>query len=119
MTPDNVKTATEKPDKRPQSPCSRQPLKVSSLFKLNLVKDEEACNGKGDVKYMCPVSQKQIVHQKVIAIKTTGTVMIKDYYEKYVKAEGVDPVTGKKFKKSDVVELIGGGSGFAGHEDSQ
>jgi nitric oxide synthase-interacting protein len=119
MTPDSGKRKVEKPQERPLSPCTQRPLKVTGIFSINLVKDEAASSGKSDLKYMCPVSQKQITSQKVVAIRSTGTVMLKDCYEKYVKKDLVDPVTQKKFMEKDVVELTSGGTGFAGHEDSQ
>ena len=43
---------------------------------------------------------------QVIAIRSTGTVMLKECYENYVKADLVDPVTSKPFKETDVVELV-------------
>lgn len=119
MTPDGVKQKTEKPPDRPLSPCTQRPLKITSIFPVNLIKDEGASDGPRDIRFMCPVSQKQITHQKVVCIKSTGTVMLKDCYEKYVKKDLVDPETQKPFKESDVVNLVSGGTGFAGHDDSQ
>lgn len=91
---------------------------MTGIFSVNLIKDEESST-KGDAVYTCPVSSKQITHQKVIAIRTTGTVMLKECYEKFVKSDKVDPVTNTPFKEKDVVELTAGGTGFSGHEDSQ
>jgi len=119
MTPAAKATKTAKPIDRPLSPITGTPLKITQLVPINLILDEDASDGPRDVRFMCPVSQKQITHQKVIAIKNTGTVMIKECFEKFAKDDAQDPVTGKPFKKSDILELISGGTGFAGHEDSQ
>ena len=43
---------------------------------------------------------------QVVAIRSSGTVMLKECYDNYVKADGVDPVSGKKFEEKDVVELV-------------
>ena len=119
MTPDAAKKKTEKPPDRPLSPCTQRPLKVSGIFSINLVKDEAGSDGPRDVKYTCPVSLKQITHQKVVAIRSTGTVMLKECYDNFVKKDLSDPVTGKTFVEKDVIQLTAGGTGFSGHEDSQ
>lgn len=119
MTPHAAKTKTEKPPDRPLSPCTQRPLKVTGIFSINLVKDEEGSDGPCDTRFLCPVSQKEITHQKVVAIRSTGTTMLKECYDKFVKKDLVDPVTGKPFVEKDVVELVSGGTGFSGHEDSQ
>jgi len=119
VTPDGMKVKVKEPDKRPLSPCTQRPLKITSIFSINLVVDEKASDGPRDVSYMCPVSKKQITHQKCVAIKTTGTVMLKECYDQFVKADMMDPETGKKFSEKDVVELMSGGTGFSGHQDSQ
>jgi len=118
MTPHAGKRKTAKPQDRPSSPCTQRPLKVTGIFSLNLLKDEEGSTSAADMIFTCPVSHKQITHQKVIAIRSTGTVMLKECYEKIVKADMIDPVTGKAFTEKDVVDIVTGGTGFSGHEDS-
>lgn len=97
------------PPERPPSPMSGQPLKLKQLIPLRLTRDKD--------RVLCSVSHKQITTQPTVVIKPSGAVMLKSIYEELAKPEMVCPVTSKKFKEKDVVELVSGKSGFAASGD--
>jgi nitric oxide synthase-interacting protein len=103
------------PSERSASPMSVQPLKLKQLIPLNLLHEGDDTKSKGTGKVLCAVSShKQITTQlPTICIKSTGQVMLKSVYEELAKPTMVCPVTSKKFKESDVLELIKAKSGFA------
>ena len=70
-------------------------------------------DGGGTGRILCAVSHKTITTQPTIVIKNSGQVMLKSVYEELAKPEMRCPVTAKKFREKDVLELIKGKSGFA------
>lgn len=108
------------PPERPASPMSGEPLKLKQLIPLHLVhegaedatKDGRKRDG-ATGRILCAVSHKTLTTQPTVAIKRTGQVMLKSVYEELAKPTMTCPVTGKKFKEKDVLELIKGRSGFA------
>lgn len=98
---------------RPPSPMSGQPLRLKDLIPITLMREDTGV----DSKCTCAVSKKTITTQKVVAIKKTGVVMLKDVYETVVKTPNgkgmICPITGKPFKEKDLLELVKGKSGFA------
>ena len=105
------------PPERPASPMSGNPLRLKDLTSITLHREGEGEGKKLDGKCMCAISNKAITTQPVIAIQKTGVVMLKDVYDKVVKTKDgkkmVCPITGKKFKEKDVLELKKAKSGFA------
>ena len=96
---------------RPSSPMSGKPIRSKELISLNIEKETK----NDDIRVVCSVSKKTITSQKVIVIKSTGILMLKSVYIDLKLNESLQcPVTNKKFKKSDVIELVRAGSGFAG-----
>jgi len=59
------------------------------------------------------VSHKTITTQPTIAIAKTGQVMLKSVYKELAEPDMTCPITGKKFKQKDVLELVKGKSGYA------
>jgi len=108
---DSVKTAIQKPDKRPRSPMSGNPLRLKDLIHLDIPTDPHV----SEVTYLCAVSKKELKHQKIVLIKSTGQVMLKKCFDELAKPDMQCPVTGKTFKDSDVIDLRTGGTGFAAH----
>ena len=130
------------PNARPPSPMTGQPLRLKDLVPITLnreqkdhSKQKQKPDGDGETvnvnsKCICAVSNKAITTQRVVVILKTGVVMLKDVYDSVVKgkktnnketqgstqskpAKLICPVTGKKFKEKDVLELQKGKSGFA------
>lgn len=110
------------PPERPPSPMSGEPLKLKQLIPLHLVHEGAEEGGAASSKksgdgstgrILCAVSHKTITTQPTIAIKNSGQVMLESVYKELAKPTMTCPVTGKKFKEKDVLELIKGKSGFA------
>lgn len=59
------------------------------------------------------MSSKTITNQKVVVIKSTSTLMLESTAKDLAYPTMVCPMTGKKFKKEDVVELVSAASGFS------
>ena len=94
---------------------SGNPLKLKQLIPLHLLHDKQ---GKGtNGKVLCALSQKQITTQPAVCIKPSGQVILKSVYEELVKPDMVCPISSKKLKDGDVVELVSGKSGFAASGD--
>lgn len=114
-TPDAIKKVVAKPEKRPRSPMSGDALRLKDLVPVTWETDPD-----GDpLTPLCAVSKKELKHQQIVLIKSTGQVMTKKCYEECAKPEMKCPVTGKTITEADVLELKSGGTGFSAHNDVQ
>jgi len=107
-------TKLEMPESRPRSPMSGQPLRMKDLIDVHLTLDPED-EGKNDFEkhYICPISRDQITSQPIVLIKNTGHVILKKVCDELVLPSKVCPLTGKKVKNSDIIELKRPGTSFA------
>lgn len=64
---------------------------------------------------ICAVSQKPIINQKVVLLKPSGELVLRSVFRDVVKSAMRCPITGKKLRQKDVLELVPGGTAFAGH----
>lgn len=115
FTPDAAPASIKAPPKRPPSPMSGRPLKVADLIPLDLVRessDKTTALGES-VKFICPISRKTISSQEVIAIKKTHQIMLESVARELAYPTMTCPVTGTKFKMSDVIPVARTASGFA------
>eukprot|EP00979_Chaetoceros_neogracilis_P001098 scaffold197_cov268-Chaetoceros_neogracile.AAC.13 len=109
------------PPQRPSSPMSGEPLRLKDLTSITLMREGNiSSKGRKNTqtgKCICAVSSKSITTQPVLTIKKSGVVILKDIFDSVVKtADGkgmICPITGKKFKEKDVLQLKKGKSGFA------
>jgi nitric oxide synthase-interacting protein len=100
------------PNQRPPSPMTGNDLRLKDLTSITLERE----GGNSQAKCICAVSHKAITTQPVVLIKKTGVVMLKDVYEKVVRAKSGDmvcPISGKKIKEKDIMELKKASSGFS------
>lgn len=111
FTPETTKNQMKAPPKRPSSPMSGRPLRVADLIPVDLIRESQEDNL--NVKYICSVSRNTITNQKVIVLKNTHQMMIEDFAKKLAYPTMTCPVTGKKFKEEDVVELARSASAYA------
>jgi len=111
---DSSKTSSAPPPNRCPSPITKNPLRLKDLIPLVLNRENptESKDNRNNL-CICCVSKKAITTQPSIVIKKTGQVMLKDVYEDIVRPSKVCPVTGKKFKPENVLELQKAASGFA------
>ena len=115
FTPQARASSLPPPPKRPSSPFSGQPLRTKDLIPIDLKKDNDSATAgsSGHVRFVCPVSLKTITNQKVIVLKNTKTLMLESIAEKLAYPTMTCPITGKVFKKDDVLPLVQAASGFA------
>lgn len=111
--PDHVKETLDSPPARPPSPMSGQPLRLKDLISLDFKIDE-----KGE-QILCAVSGNALTTQEVVVIKKTRQVMLKEMFEKMAKPSMTCPITGKKFKDKDMLELKKAATGYAASGEVQ
>jgi len=104
--PGHKQVKLKKPPKRPLSPFSGKPLKLSELVSIEIPRTDAG-------KPVCAVSQKEINFNQAVAIATSGKVMLKQYFDEIAAASHVCPITGKKFESKDVIFLRKAASGKA------
>jgi nitric oxide synthase-interacting protein len=100
------------PNQRPPSPMTGNYLRLKDLTPITLQRED----GTSQAKCICAVSHKAITTQPIVLIKKTGVVMLKDVYETVVKTKTGDmvcPISGRKIKEKDVMELKKASSGFS------
>ncbi len=113
FTPTAEPTKLAAPPARPSSPFSGQPLRTKDLIPVNLIRETADNHAQGSVKFICSVSRNTITNQKVVVIKTTGTLMLESIAEKLAYPSMTCPITGKKFSKNDIIEVAQSASGFS------
>lgn len=118
FTPTADQSMLQEPSKRPSSPMSGMPLRSKDLIPINLEMESttpciNGSNNQETTRYICPVSRKTITNQKVVLIKTTSTVMLESVYKELALPKMTCPITNKKFKVDDVIELKSAASSFA------
>lgn len=113
FTPQAAASLLAEPPKRPPSPFSGRPLRAKDLIPVNLIKDPDSSSGAGLVRFVCPVTRKTITNQKVVLIKPSATLMLAETAEQLAYPTMTCPVTGQKFKKEDVMEIVPAASAFS------
>eukprot|EP00746_Dinoflagellata_sp_MGD_P073657 gnl/MRDRNA2_/MRDRNA2_29858_c0_seq1.p1 gnl/MRDRNA2_/MRDRNA2_29858_c0~~gnl/MRDRNA2_/MRDRNA2_29858_c0_seq1.p1 ORF type:complete len:324 (-),score=77.19 gnl/MRDRNA2_/MRDRNA2_29858_c0_seq1:147-1118(-) len=114
--------ATEK--KKPDTvrcPMSGKKLRMKDLIdvKMEILNDKAHSQGGERGVFGCALSKRAIVHQKAVLLKPSGIVieetMVKDCVLKDMKC----PLTGKEIKKSDIIKLVPGKSGYQAHNETE
>lgn len=120
FTPQAEQTNLKKPPKRPTSPMTSRPLRVSDLIPINMHREVSNDNGESNstttaaaistestsIKFICPVSRKTITSQPVIAIKTTNEIMLESVAKDLAYPTMTCPITGKRFQQQDIIPLV-------------
>ncbi|VDQ12428.1 unnamed protein product [Trichobilharzia regenti] len=111
------KELMSEPDKIVRCPMSGKPLKYKDLVGVkftNFEDDSEAKPTNREVKYCCAVSKDPLTNATVcVVLKTSGAVVTKEVVDTVIKKEMIDPISGKKMKTDDFIELQRGSLGFA------
>jgi nitric oxide synthase-interacting protein len=140
FTPQAEAARLKKPSKRPSSPMTSRPLRVSDLIPINMHREQGETAT--EVKFICPVSRsyshssfplplppssssslfskpdrKSISSQKVIAIKKTNEIMLESVAEELAYPTMTCPLTGLRFTRNDVIPLARAASSFAATGD--
>eukprot|EP00051_Salpingoeca_urceolata_P001671 m.42953 g.42953 ORF g.42953 m.42953 type:complete len:294 (+) comp11602_c0_seq2:162-1043(+) len=118
LGPEAKETKLKKPSKATKCPMSGKPLKLKDLIPVKFtLADRHSTTSviSRKERYMCPLSQ--VVLRKglpCVVLKPSGNVITKESYEKLVKPDMTDPLTGDKLAPSDILSIQGSGTGFAG-----
>jgi len=119
-TPSANETKLKKPDTNIYCPVTGEILKAKDLItvKFTLVDpDEKNLHTKKD-RYKCPVTHDVLSNSiPCVVLKPSGNVVTMECYEKFIKKDMIDPITGEKLKESDIIPLQRGGTGFASRND--
>jgi len=123
LTPQAEKSRLEKPDLTVYCPMSGNPIRMKDLvtvkFKLSPVEEGKSLIAKKE-RYICAVSHDSLNNSVPCAVlKPTGDVVTMDYVEKFIKKDWTCPITGKKLRKKDIIELKRGGTGFSAAADGK
>jgi len=109
----------KKPDGKTKCPITNSPLRLKDLVTVNFSPMPQDSAGKStvcqEVRYMCAVTKDALCNTTVCAVlRTSGRVITLDCYEKVIKKDMLDPVSGEKIKEKDVIVLKRGSTGYAG-----
>jgi len=123
LTPQAEKTKLEKPDMNVYCPMSGKVIRMKDLvtvkFRLAPVEDGKSLISRKE-RYICAVSHDALFNSVPCAvIRPTGDVITMDYVERFIKKDWTCPITGKKLRKKDIIELQRGGTGFASAAEGQ
>lgn len=105
------KQVLEKPDMTTRCPSSGKPLKMKDLIPIKL----KSVPGGDRNEYSDPISGDSFTNaSRLVVLKPTGDVVLKDTWENVIKPEG--HYEGTRITDEDILELQGGGTGFADHD---
>ena len=117
LTPEAKKSEIKKPDSRVYCPLSGKPLKLKDLHP---VKFTPMCNDSKSVitqtaRYKCPVTHDILSNSVPCAVlKPSGDVVTMDCVKNIIQKDWMCPLTGRKLREDDIIEMKRGGTGFAG-----
>ena len=101
----------DKPDDATFCPASGKKLRLKDLVAVRLTPTP----GGGPTDFMDPITRDPLTNaSRLVLLKPTGDVVLKETYETCVKPEG--SYGGVAVAPEDVLELQRGGTGFAAHD---
>jgi nitric oxide synthase-interacting protein len=108
--------AAERPSAETLCPASGRPLKLRDLVAVRFTPVPGGAGGSGGAPaYMDPLSHDPLTNaSKLILLKPTGDVVTEDTWRRLIRPDG--EYGGAAVGDDDVLELKGGGTGFAGHD---
>ena len=118
------KEEIKKPDTKTYCPITSKPLRLKDLTTVKFTKmppDEKAgtslyCT---ESRYMCAVTKDALSNAITsVVLKPTGNVITLDCYERLVKKDMVEPLSGEKLKEKDIIMLKRGSTGYAGAKNT-
>lgn len=123
LTPHATESRVEKPDMKVYCPMSKKPLKMKDLIsvKFTLAPDDNETKSlvARKERYICAVTRDILSNAFPSAVlRPTGDVITMAYVDKFIKKDWICPLTGKKLKESDIIELKRGGTGYSAAGDN-
>mmetsp|Transcript_38068 Transcript_38068/g.84778 ORF Transcript_38068/g.84778 Transcript_38068/m.84778 type:complete len:321 (-) Transcript_38068:542-1504(-) len=107
----SAKEVVEKPSLDTMCPASGKKLKLKELIPVKFTPVPEGDAG----RHMDPLTRETFgTSSKLVVLKGTGDVVLKETWEKLIKPEGV--FNGHRIREKEVIELQTGGTGFAARD---
>ncbi|ALC44449.1 CG6179 [Drosophila busckii] len=108
----------QKPDATIYCPVSMQPLRVKDLIdvKFTLLKDGDNKRSliAKEARYMCPITHDVLSNAVPCAVlRPTGDVVTLECVDKLIRKDMIHPLTDRKLKEKDIIQLQRGGTGYA------
>nr|CCU09388.1 nitric oxide synthase-interacting protein [Suberites domuncula] len=119
LTPDAKPTEIKKPDNKTYCPTSGRQLRVKDLVPVKFTpiadRDKKTSTIFKQARYMCPVTHDVLGNSIPCAVlRPSGEVVTMECVEKLIRtSDMMCPLTGKKLKESDIIQLDRGGTGYA------
>ena len=118
-----VEENIKKPDTKTYCPITDKQLKLKDLISVKFTPMPQDNQGTSticqEVRYMCAVTHDALSNGSTcVVLRPTGNVITLDCYEKLVKEDMVEPLTGVKLKEKDVIILKRGSTGYAGAKNT-
>ncbi|KAI3711877.1 hypothetical protein L1987_70426 [Smallanthus sonchifolius] len=102
-------------------PEGKENLKMKSLFSIRFTEDthEEKKASALDKTYICPSCKVTLTNTlSLVSLSSCGHVFCKKCADKFVAVDKVCLVCNKGCKERNMINLVKGGTGFAGHGDN-
>ena len=118
LTPKAETTRIEKPNEKVLCPMSSKPLRLKDLIKVKFtlapVEETKKALIARRERFICPITKDVLGNSVPCAVlRTTGDIITMAYVDKFIKKDWICPLTGKKLKEKDIIQLKRGGTGFA------
>ena len=120
-----TKEEVRKPDTKTYCPITQKPLRLKDLVtvKFTEMPQDETLAGTSTIcketRYMCPITHDTLGNAITsVVLRPSGNVITIDCYEKLVKPDMVEPLSGQKLKEKDVIILKRGSTGYAGAKNT-
>ena len=118
LTPKAETTRIEKPSEKVLCPMSSKPLRLKDLIKVKFtlapVEETKKALIARRERFICPITKDVLGNSVPCAVlRTTGDIITMAYVDKFIKKDWTCPLTGKKLKEKDIIQLKRGGTGFA------
>lgn len=113
---DATPTMKPKPSPEVKCPVSGKPIKMRDMVPVTFTPIDDGTNlaGRSDnARYMCPLSRVTLTNSvRCVALKPSGKVIAEECVKEFISKDMLDPFTGDKLTKADIIKLANEGTGF-------
>jgi len=117
LTPGAAPTEIKAPSSKTLCPMSSAPLRIKDLITVNFTladRHSTASIVAREERYVCAITQKVLRNCiPCVVLKPSGRVITKEAFDRLVKPDMVDPISGEKLKAKDIIPMKSGGTGYA------
>jgi nitric oxide synthase-interacting protein len=113
------KEELKKPDTKTYCPITNKQLRLKDLITVKFTEIPHKESGTSlicrESRYMCAVTHDTLSNAITsVVLKPSGNVITLECYERLVKKDMIEPLSGEKLKEKDVIMLKRGSTGYAG-----